>query len=413
MLRKFNLEHITKSKTAAGVEIFILPDSSFEISVTVLKKEKSSLLTVIQKSGIKNIEEAAAAMDGKLPLILVLNGKGIIHKKVSISEQDTPATLLNKVLPNANLQDFCVQQTTLSASEAFVSVIRASVLNDVANELNACGLKAIVSCFLGPFTVNNLLGIIDQSGIDNEMLSTGRLQLQIREQQITEVQAAGESAMTVPVKVGDDKIPAQELIAFAAAMSYFVSGSEGILNSGTIGLLKEEYTQQRKFEFRGWGFLISVFILLLINYFVFNNYWTKSNGMNATLSMNQSAVQRCEQLKKEYADKKEFLEQNGLLENSRTSYYADRLAESLPASIQLTEMNIHPLKKKAADDESDNLFFENKRIAISGKCQRSTELNDWIKELKQKNWIADVVLMNYNQDNKTEAGLFLIDIKLK
>lgn len=413
MAGTFGIEHITKSKTAAGLEIFILPDGSHEISVAVLKKEKSSLLTAVQKSGIKSIEEAAAIMDVKIPLILVLNGKGIIHKKVNISEQDSPATLLNKVLPNASLQDFCVQQTPLSTSESFVSVIRTSVLNELLNELNAQRLKAFVACFLGPFTVNNLLGIIDQSGIDNEMLSTGRLQLQIREQQITEVIAAGESVTAVPVKVGDDKIPAQELIAFAAAMSYFVSGSEGILNSDAIGLLKEDYTQQRKFEFRGWAFLISVFTLLLINYFVFNNYWTKSSSMNATLSMNESAVQRCEQLKKEVADKKEFLEQNGLLENSRTSYYADRIAESLPASIQLTEMNIHPLKKKAADDVTDNLFFENKRIAVSGKCQRSTGLNDWIKELKQKNWIADVVLVNYNQDNKTEAGLFFIDIKLK
>ena len=41
MLKKIGFENIIKSKTAAGIELVLLPDGSYEINAVVLKKEKS------------------------------------------------------------------------------------------------------------------------------------------------------------------------------------------------------------------------------------------------------------------------------------------------------------------------------------------------------------------------------------
>lgn len=411
MLKKVDFKIIIQSKTAVGVEVILLPENAYEINVVILKKVKSILAIEKQKEGIVSFEELAQFIDPKLPIILVLNGKGIIHRKVTFSENDTQVTLLNKVLPNANLNEFDLQQTSISSSQGFVSIIRSNILNEIIEQLKKNKLTGIAGCLLGPFVINNLLPLINTDIISNEQLRFSAYQLQIREQQITDVGSSEEEGEEA-IEIGSDSIKPKLLIAFAAALSYFLGADAGIAKSEVIDNIKEEFKQKQKFEFIGWSLLIAAFSVLLVNYFVFNHYWTKNLGLSSTLASNQSALNRYDTLKVEFAEKKEFLQQNGLLENSRTSFYADKLAASLPSSIHWIDVNIHPVKKKQVNDETEGFFFENKSIKISGKCQRSTDLNDWMKEVKLKSWISSVTLLNYTQDNATDDGLFLIEIKL-
>lgn len=412
MLKKVDFKNIIKSKTALGVEIILLPENAYEINVVVLKKIKSILTNEKQKERIANFEELAQFVDTKFPIILVLNGKGIIHRKIAFSENDTPITLLNKVLPNANPNDFDLQQTIISESQIFVSLIRSSIINEIFEQLKKNKLTNIAGCLLGPFVINNLLPLINTNIISNEQLRFGTYQLQIREQQISDLTIAESEEINEPILIGDDLIQSKLVIAFAAALSYFLGTDNGIEKSLVINGIKEEFKQKQKFEFAGWSLLIATFCILLGNYFIFNHYWTKTLDLSSTLSSNQSALNHYGTLNKEFAQKKDFLEQNGLLESSRTSFYADKLAENLPSSIQWIEVNIHPVKKKQSGVETEGFFFENKIIKISGKCQRSTDLNDWMKTVKLKSWISNVTLLNYTQDNATDAGSFLIEIKL-
>ena len=364
----------------------------YELNLVVIKKQKTTLVAELQKEEITSFEEATKLIDPKLPLILLINGKGIIHKKVNVNETDTPATLLNKILPNANLDEFIIQQTPVNSNQVFVSVIRLNILTEIVEGLVKNKLTAIFGCFLGPFVVNALLPLMDSNLINNEHLIIANHRLQIREQQITDI--TGTEFAANNILIGNDTISQKTVIAFAGALTYFTGNQDDISNSALLNALKEEFIQKQKFELRGWVALAATFIILKVNYFVFNNYWSKNNEMNSQLLLTQSALQRYDTLKTEFAQKKEFLEQNGLLENSRTSYYADNLAKDLPGSIQWTSVNIHPLKKKKAGDESEILQFENKMIAVSGNCQRSTELNEWMKQVKKQNWVNDITLVN-------------------
>nr|MBA3971457.1 PilN domain-containing protein [Bacteroidota bacterium] len=73
----------------------------------------------------------------------------------------------------------------------------------------------------------------------------------------------------------------------------------------------------------------------------------------------------------------------------------------------------HPVKKKEANDVSEAFSFESKTIRISGKCDRNTELNDWMKKIRKNEWVAEVRLLNYKQDNAKEDGVFFLELKLK
>lgn len=412
MLKNIGLGYVPVSSLATGLEIVILPDGSYDMNLVILKKNKQKLVTEKQQQSIDNFEDVAKLIDPKYPVILILNGKGIIHKKVNTVENDTPGMLLNKVLPNANPKEFFIQKTPINEVEVFVSVIRANVINDIIDQLLKNKITSFSECLLGPFVIADLLPVIGLNAVNNEELIIGNFQLKIRKQQIINLTSI-EINITQNLVIGEENVPQKLVVAFAAALSYFTGNTQGISNSEKINLLREEFSQKQKFEFRAWVLMIATFLILMVNYFIFNHYWSKSNEMNAQLVSVESALTHYETLKVEFKQKKDFLEQNGLLENSRTSYYMDRLAQNLPLAIQWTDVAINPIKKKNANNESDVLSFENKTITVSGNCQNSNELNNWMKEIKKQNWISAVTMVNYKQENVKENGVFLIEIKIK
>ena len=411
MATKIRLENMLKNKSAAGLEIILLPDGSYQFYLIALKKQESTVVTEKITGPLYSFNEVQKHIDSKVPLILIMNGKGIIHRKFYRQENDSTATLLTKVLPNAIIDDFVIQETDFPSGEVFVSVIRTNVFNELMNELINHKLTNVSACFLGPFVVTNLLSLLEKHTLDTGVVFAGNYRLQVNHEQIVSM----EPIVDIPdqsYQIGNDVLSSQLLVAFAGALSYFAGFSCNISNAGLLYSIKEEFKQKQKFEFRGWALLIATFLILIINYLVFNNYWTKNKEMNTELELTQTAMQRYEKLKSDYNQKHLFLEQNGMLENSRTSYYADRLARELPASIQFTGLNIHPLKKKKAGEEDKGFSFENRSVHVSGNCKRNTELNDWMKKIKKESWVQDLVLLNYSQDSKDENGIFLIEIKL-
>ncbi|MGZ4157923.1 MAG: hypothetical protein ACXVED_12410 [Bacteroidia bacterium] len=98
---KISLENISRSKVAAGVEISFPPDGNPVINAVVLKKNSKGIHIENQYNTLNSIEDVIESIGTQIPVILLLNGKGVLSKKVSYSTSDDLKTLLNKVLPNA------------------------------------------------------------------------------------------------------------------------------------------------------------------------------------------------------------------------------------------------------------------------------------------------------------------------
>ena len=213
--------------------------------------------------------------------------------------------------------------------------------------------------------------------------------------------------------VGSEAVDSRQLNAFAAALSFFVPGSGGLINAEALNGSKEEYAQKRKFETRGMAFLVLTFLLVIINYLVFDHYKKAGDHAEEQLALSSSAMQHYNTLKLEYERRKEFLERNGLLQNARSSFYADRLAQDLPAEIGWTDLHIHPVEKKKSGDDTGQITFEGKTIMVAGNCRESSGLNEWMKQLRKKDWVQQVSLLNYKQDQAKEDGIFLLKIQVK
>ena len=109
--------------------------------------------------------------------------------------------------------------------------------------------------------------------------------------------------------------------------------------------------------------------------------------------------------------KNAFIEMSGLKNASRVSFYADRIAMDLPEKIRLIELNVNPLEKKIKTGEP--IVFGHNNIVVKGNSKRSSDLNNWILILKQNDWVSDILVINYQQENPLEPGVFEIKISVK
>jgi len=410
MFKNNNIERIVKSTTIAGVELFYNSNGDHYFNVSVLKKEKLSINTVVAKEKLENITAVKEELNSSIPLCLVINGKGIIHKKVTYLESDDDKTLLQKALPNANIDDFYVQVFKMHDNNAYVSIVRKNIVDELVQQLINHKFS-IINCILGPFSIQALIPLLENKS-DNYELTGDSYQFTVRDLFITEYQPIENNNASV-FAIGNEHVKASQMVVFSAAFQYFLNTTVSMsMNVPAIIESKEEFRQKNLFRFAGTALLGFFLVILMINFFMFSHFNEKKNNLVAKISLNQDILNRYEKLKSECTDKQNFFEKNGLLHASRTSYYADQLALDMPPAIRLTELDINPLVKKINQQENE-LTFTPKIIHIGGSCKRSIEVNEWLKTIREKKWIKEATLANYTQDKEKEIAEFSIELKIK
>jgi len=405
---KTQIDNFTKSNSVNGIELVIQQDGSYVFNFVTIKKKKTSLITENSQYGIKSIDDLKNSLDVKSPCYIVINGKGVITKKVQLKQDESVKGILNKVLPNANDADFCYQKNQINDSNYFVSIIRKDILNGIFDLLVKNGLVYIIDCFIGPIILNNCFKTIEPI----EKVEFLNYNFILNDNQIIDFSYLDTRSEMKTININGDSVSVELLNSFGAGLSYFIPSEIGIQNSSELVDIISNAKEKKKFFVRGYGLLIFSFFLLLINYVAFNHYWSQNNELNSKLEINTSSLRLLDTLKKELNQKSLFLEQNGMLEVSMTSYYADQIAQTLPNSLNLTELIIHPIKKQKPNEELELLFFENNQILVTGNCKSSTEVNEWMKVLKSKSWVSTIELINYKQENAKEIGVFTLQITI-
>jgi hypothetical protein len=401
-----SLKDIFKYKTITGLEIFIKPGGDFLFHITELKKTGSKLQVVRTVETIEGFDKLKEAVDKKTALCISVNGKGIIHKKTDLNGLTNPEHIINKVLPGGNTREFCYQVTATGSEQHFISLVRKEIISEIFRELKKNGFINVQSCFLGPFALNSILSEINETS-----LCFSGQQLAITDNLISDIQPTFSSISEDGILVAEENVRVVSLNSFATAYAYFAD-TESNIQSDLIDEIVAEAKAKRNFELRKFSTIVSTFLILVVNFFIFSSYVDRNNDLSQAYQVKESATLEYEVLKKEYELKKTFLEENDLSRPSRTSFFANSIAGSLPSSINLNTLIINPVKAGKNTDEN-KLFFENRTIDLSGKCEQGNDLNQWMKQIKKYNWVSDVTLINYSQDRKNEAGLFLLRIKIR
>lgn len=403
MLEKIK-HKILRISRAAGVEVTLLADGKVEYALILLSRNKSVISIEAREPGIDDIDKLKSMIPSGTPVALTVNGRGVLHKKISESSASSDQDMMAQVLPNAKEADFYIQKLH-AGKNIFISVIRKDSFSKIIRSFDAAGLPVIYAA-CGPFVTADLVPFIRQ---DNGEISFSGFRLTLRNDLISDFAADPEKKET-SFEIGEDKIPSGMLAAYAAAFHLFLEGSPNKgLEAEVISETAGEFANKNLFRIAGYAVLGFFVGLMLLNYLVYNYYKTENNELAGKSTSYSAMVKEIEQLEKQVQEKEYFLEKAGWLSSPRTSYFADQIASTIPSSIKLTRLRVNPLNEKASKKERKQLFQAD-TILVTGTCSNPTVLNPWMRELKNMKWVKSANNINYAHDPKTRTGNFEVEI---
>ncbi|MBN1953390.1 MAG: hypothetical protein JW801_19450 [Bacteroidales bacterium] len=384
----------------AGVTIYFTPANQMELSFLVLKRRKKKLEIVKKVEGLDSFKELTKKI-GKLPVWLTFSGRPVFSKRL---EQDPENNYLHRILPNAHEEDFKLDTCKQASGAVLLSVIRADVIDPVLQQLNEMGIP-VLGYSLGPNPVQLLL---DANLVEDNRIHIPGSILEIRNNEIISTNPEDESVRH-SYSIDKDLLECQYIPSFAGALGFMLNRESidttpgNVIQSGIEGFIYRQL-----FRIVGLGAVAFLFLALLVNFFLFSNVNGKLQLMEAEGNYQRKYVVKQDSLKQEVSLKTGVVLQMGLAENTKYSFYLDRMISVMPNGITLNKLQCSPLNDKI--NEKKPLVFE-RQILMEGASQGSLTLNEWINKLKDLDWIRDIEVVWYRK--KDELGEFQLNVFVK
>lgn len=407
---------ITEDTKVTGLSVTLSPQGGADIRCLTLELRKG-VVSILGKKQWESIEKAEKELDKTIPVALVLNGKGVLHKTVTLSGADQVLNeqMLYTVMPAVKPADFYVQLYQ-AGKTGFFSLARRETVDKFLMELKGEGVKVIAISF-GPFIFSATWPYIREEHGQGKMFMIGEHQLEMGESGIIGYQTlVADQCPTIDseiVKIGDEQVEHEYVLAYAAAFSK-VSGSVSGLQLTVEDVIasQDERRQQKLFRFGFTMALVFFFVLLMGNFLFFGSLSDKNADLQEQVGFHQGNLDKMAAMQKEAAEKRSFLQATGWLHDDRLSFYADRLASTVPAGIRLTEVSLNPLDRKLSKSVNKQIF-EQGSMAVLGVCRSPVELNAWMQEIGRQAWVKGVDRRNYTYDQSKGNGTFEFRVKLR
>lgn len=400
------LEQRYRINEAAGVSAHIDQDGSVLIQLCSVVANGNELNIDKRVIDLKAIGQLKEHIPAKSVIALNLSGKGGLQKKIEKTDE-IDQNNFNKILPNANITDFYIQNF-ISGESSFVSVIRKVEADKWINQLNELGLRTLMLSF-GPFPIAN---IVSQLNVyEGDLCFNGHIITRNEKAEWTAYNYSEESIAPSPVKIASEKIDEKLIIPYAAAFQLvLVNKIEPVkANVHSLEDALAKRLSDNKIKVQGFILLIVLFTLLLANFIVFSSL----NASNATLlekvsrfAQNTTTQQNInEEVKKKEAQ----LQALGWDGSINKSSLIDQVASLLPPEVSLTEIDINPVDQ-AASRTNKSLVFYNRKINITGNSQNIIPVNEWIARIKSRTWVKYIQMERFIYDNELSTGRFDISI---
>lgn len=400
LLNKINL----KGNWFAGVDLFIHDNGDYDISLVILGRKKNLVEIKEKYSDISSIDELKNIMNRNFPVCLSIDGKGLIHKEIEVSDTEEP--VFPKIFPNASPDDFFIQKHIVNENSMLVSIGRKDQITGILNKFRTLGLF-VTDLRFGPLFLDSLAGMLPDI---NEIVSKNH-RVSFEGNIISKFERNFQNQQEFNYTIMGEHISSKLILAFATALYPIINANQTpLFENNAPELNGKEFQYKRILSLSAWIFLFFTFALLLINYLFFEHYRNRQQNLEIQLGFNTFLIDKLELLQTDYKLKKDLVDKSGLTYLSRISYYADRIAANTPPEIILDKLLIFPIKSKVK--YSEEILFERDQISISGTSNSSVPVNEWIRVLKREPWIKNISLTGYNQQSLAEPGTFELFIEI-
>lgn len=388
-----------------GIEVLISEEGTCYY-FTILKKQSNKLEIIEQGVRTSLNDLPARVKKDKMPCVICLNGKGIIIRKITVSENDTigDEAFFHQYLSGLQLSDFNIQIFPQENSTVFAAVQRKEQWTSLAKDLETA-LPELTDIYTGVPAILSLTALLSNYNYLQPNLSRVDLQNGF----VDQILPATNSNENSQVEVDELKIPSEQLLSFSAAFAYLTGQSLYTTTVAALIQYKNKHIEKNKMKLLVTLFLSVGFGLCLVNFLFFSSYFSQTKKLDTELGLYQDKYDKINELLSNYEKKKSLIEETGLLENYFFSTYTDKIAATIPKDVILTDFVFNPVME--SDMAEDSLMnFSKKLLMIRGNCNKSLLINEWVNVLKTQNFIKDVNLEKFSFNNDGNQPNFEIKI---
>lgn len=366
------------------------------IEAILLEKKKSSL-EISNSVKADSIEEISKKLPKKQHVFLVINNNEVLSKHIESVTKDSKQLLYN-AFPSVSVNEFYYEINT-TQNNHMVSICRKSFIDQLIQTYEAHNINII------GFSLGNSITAIINDFIDTNSYYTSNASLEKENDVITAVEFM-EYVPEESYNINGLEVQNTQLLSFAGALSYILKTQNTTVNfEAKATSLIQNFKEKRfftQFFMVGLGFILTI---LLVNFFVFNSYFHEVEIMKETSQVNVMQKDKLLKLKATTDEKQKTVDD--ILKNatSKSSYYIDNVALSLPNTIQLSALNYQPVTKRIKKDKP--VLLQENVILISGISTDSDSFSNWIQTLENFNWVSGVTVMinGTSAKNNTDFSL--------
>ncbi len=405
MFRKLK-DTIITIKEAVGLELQIGPDERWQFNGFHMKFVDKKLQQLTAYSDIEDLKLLKARLPKQVPLVLVINGKGVLMRKTAQPENN----LVNQLFPGSNPGDFFSVTCPDEATGQYHFICRKTLVAQVLEALNAAGLQPL-SLGIGLTPLVQALPFLEAP---DATINTPSYSVAIVQKKIHEIiYGPRERPDASTFMVGGALYKAQQVNALGAVLQVLLKPAdqlEGAITTEAVKAAGEDYKYYKLFHFTKWTVLAALLVLLLGNFFVFNHYFGKNKALAQQADLVRAATQSSllEQARSDssYA----FFTSAGWNKNTRHSYYADRIAALAPETVRFSLLQTAPVQESVG---AGDLIFANNKIILQGISTDPTELETFSRAIKNIPGVEAVVINNYLYKRDLLAAVFTLEITIQ
>lgn len=322
-----------------------------------------------------------------IPVILLVTGKKVLTKRATAA--NTEEKTLEKAFPNVNPDDVYFQIEDVDAEQAEVSVIRKEILQELWGNIES------QQCLMVDLAIGD-------SGLK-------QLYEKVPDQLSVQLNEGGDLNRSEEVECMDTKLPIGAVRAFIFGLIFlggeiFLNQQELVVNS------RKEWLYKTMFQKVLAVGAVTFFMALLINFLLFTHYRDANQDLEYRTQGYDGRIAEVEKLKAEYNQVQSFLEVNGA-DQGQLAMMGDQIASKVPADVALIRMAFNPVERYL---KRENLIrYQHGEILVQGTANRYGALAEWIKGVKQLEWVSALEVIGYEESGSKKDGEFSVKIKFK
>lgn len=388
-------------KSVLALNLMGYADDQYRAEWVVLSRSKGKIIQLDQQLVTGTLGEICDQLPTKYPLVLSIDGKGILFK-TGEPEWNNTKQIFRELVPQANYNDFYLMLYP-NPNKLWVAISRKTWVQAILKVLNDKKLEVIDLQF-GPFILEMIKPLVADESLE---WSLPTRKIEWEENNITTFSAAQLPFLT-GFNLGGEEIESEYLLSFTHAL-IALTRFDGLNTSfNDITHNRSQYIYKQRIQKVGVSALLFYLTLLLVNYLLFSNYNEKLNLTQASYQGSLKTINRLEDLSNELKQKEALVKKVGFGNREQLSYIADQLAASLPTYITLTSMDINPLIDKQRNRETPQ--FQPETIFISGQLNNAGKLYGLIERIKQFPWVTSVEVMALEQEVADKPAVFTLSV---